>query len=97
MPVTNLLGMEPHCGGIGTIDLATGETLWDRPLGQATPMTHSVEGGQSLVIMTGGHHFMKTPVGGKGIASALPGQKGSPPRGLRVAPALGPDAACRFH
>ncbi|MBZ9937045.1 membrane-bound PQQ-dependent dehydrogenase, glucose/quinate/shikimate family [Mesorhizobium sp. BR1-1-16] len=136
MPFTNLLCKEPPYGGIRAIDLATGETLWDRPFGQAlnngpfgipsmlpisigtpnnggsivtagglifiaaatdglvraidietgetvwqdslpaggqaTPMTYEVEGRQYVVIMTGGHHFMETPVGDEVIAYALP-------------------------
>lgn len=35
MPFTNLLCKEPPYGGIRAIDLATGETFWDRPFGQA--------------------------------------------------------------
>ncbi|MFN3514794.1 MAG: membrane-bound PQQ-dependent dehydrogenase, glucose/quinate/shikimate family [Phenylobacterium sp.] len=136
MPVTNLLCKTPPYGGIRAIDLRTGQTVWDRPLGtarrngpfnipsmlplmigtpnnggavvtagglvfiaaatdnliraidldtgkvlwqdvlpaggQATPMTYEVEGRQYLVIMTGGHHFMETPVGDEVIAYALP-------------------------
>ncbi|WP_337737948.1 pyrroloquinoline quinone-dependent dehydrogenase [Agrobacterium vitis] len=136
MPFTNLLCKQPPYGGIRAIDLATGETLWDRPFGQAlrngpfgipsmlpisigtpnnggsvvtagglvfiaaatdgliraidietgetvwqdslpaggqaTPMTYEVDGRQYVVIMTGGHHFMETPVGDEIIAYALP-------------------------
>ncbi|ODN71040.1 PQQ-binding-like beta-propeller repeat protein [Methylobrevis pamukkalensis] len=136
LPVTNLLCKEPPYGGIRAIDLATGETLWDRPFGQAlnngpfgipsmlpisigtpnnggsvvtagglifiaaatdgliraidietgetvwqdslpaggqaTPMTYEVGGRQYVVIMTGGHHFMETPIGDEVIAYALP-------------------------
>ncbi|WP_247658064.1 membrane-bound PQQ-dependent dehydrogenase, glucose/quinate/shikimate family [Aquabacter sp. L1I39] len=136
LPVTGLLCKEPPYGGIRAIDLATGETLWDRPLGQAlkngpfgipsmlpvtigtpnnggavvtagglifiaaatddliraidmetgktvwqdklpaggqaTPMTYEVDGRQYVVIMTGGHHFMETPIGDEVIAYALP-------------------------
>jgi quinoprotein glucose dehydrogenase len=60
---------------IRAIDLATGETVWKDVLpagGQATPMTYEVAGRQYLVIMTGGHHFMETPVGDQVIAYALP-------------------------
>jgi glucose dehydrogenase len=35
VPVTELLCKQPPYGGIRTIDLATGETLWDQPLGTA--------------------------------------------------------------
>jgi len=33
LPVTGLLCKEPPYGGIRAVDLATGKTLWDRPLG----------------------------------------------------------------
>jgi quinoprotein glucose dehydrogenase len=61
---------------IRAIDLATGRTVWQAKLpagGQATPMTYDVGGRQYLVIMTGGHHFMETPIGDQVIAYALPG------------------------
>ncbi len=35
MPFTKLLCKEPPYGGIRAIDIATGETIWDRPLGEA--------------------------------------------------------------
>ncbi|WP_068876939.1 MULTISPECIES: membrane-bound PQQ-dependent dehydrogenase, glucose/quinate/shikimate family [unclassified Phenylobacterium] len=35
MPITDLLCKQPPYGGIRAIDLRTGRTLWDRPLGQA--------------------------------------------------------------
>ena len=35
VPLTGLLCTEPPYGGIRAIDLATGETLWDQPLGTA--------------------------------------------------------------
>ena len=35
MPFTGLLCKEPPYGGIRAIDLRTGRTIWDRPLGQA--------------------------------------------------------------
>ena len=35
MPFTGLLCKQPPYGGIRAIDLATGRTLWDRPLGEA--------------------------------------------------------------
>ncbi|CAN7469588.1 PQQ-binding-like beta-propeller repeat protein [Phenylobacterium sp. LjRoot219] len=136
LPVTKLLCKQPPYGGIRAIDLRTGTTLWDRPLGQArrngpfgvasglpleigtpnnggalvtaggvvfiaaatdnliraidlrsgktlwqdrlpaggqaTPMTYEVGGRQFVVIMTGGHHFMETPVGDQVIAYAAP-------------------------
>lgn len=57
------------------IDLSTGKTVWQTTLpagGQATPMTYEVGGRQFVVIMTGGHHFMETPIGDQVIAYALP-------------------------
>jgi len=35
MPFTGLLCKQPPYGGIRAIDMRTGETLWDRPLGTA--------------------------------------------------------------
>jgi quinoprotein glucose dehydrogenase len=35
MPLTQLLCKQPPYGGLRAIDLATGQTLWDRPLGDA--------------------------------------------------------------
>ncbi|MFA5601518.1 MAG: PQQ-binding-like beta-propeller repeat protein, partial [Phenylobacterium sp.] len=35
MPFTKLLCKQPPYGGIRAIDLRTGRTIWDRPLGQA--------------------------------------------------------------
>lgn len=35
MPVTKLLCKQPPYGGIRAVDLATGQTLWDRPFGTA--------------------------------------------------------------
>lgn len=136
MPFTGLLCKEPPYGGIRAIELATGRTLWDRPLGtarangpfgipsllpleigtpnnggavltasglifiaaatdnliraidietgetlwqdvlpaggQANPMSYEIDGRQYIVIMTGGHHFMETPIGDHVIAYALP-------------------------
>jgi quinoprotein glucose dehydrogenase len=40
--------------------------------GQATPMTYSINGEQYLVIMAGGHHFMKTGVSDALVAYKLP-------------------------
>lgn len=60
---------------IRAIDLKTGKELWSDTLpagGQATPMTYSQNGEQYLVIMAGGHHFMKTPVGDYLVAYKLP-------------------------
>lgn len=61
---------------IRAIDIETGETLWSDVLpagGQAAPMVYAAGGRQYLVIMTGGHHFMETPIGDQVIAYALPG------------------------
>ena len=60
---------------IRAIDIETGEVVWRDVLpagGQATPMMYESGGRQYLVIMTGGHHFMETPVGDQVIAYALP-------------------------
>ncbi|MDX3926943.1 MAG: membrane-bound PQQ-dependent dehydrogenase, glucose/quinate/shikimate family [Shinella sp.] len=60
---------------IRAIDIETGETVWQDALpagGQANPMTYEVNGRQYVVIMTGGHHFMETPIGDQVIAYALP-------------------------
>lgn len=60
---------------IRAIDLNTGETVWSDVLpagGQATPMTYEVHGKQFVVIVAGGHHFMKTPIGDYVVAYALP-------------------------
>lgn len=60
---------------IRAIDIRTGKTVWQDKLpagGQATPMTYEVNGRQYVVLMTGGHHFMETPVGDQVIAWALP-------------------------
>ena len=54
---------------IRAFDQRTGRELWSDTLpagGQATPMTYSINGEQYLVIMAGGHHFMKT-----GVSDAL--------------------------
>ncbi|MFT4077347.1 MAG: membrane-bound PQQ-dependent dehydrogenase, glucose/quinate/shikimate family [Asticcacaulis sp.] len=57
------------------IDIRTGKTLWQTTLpagGQANPMIYEQNGKQYVVIMAGGHHFMKTPEGDYLIAYALP-------------------------
>jgi quinoprotein glucose dehydrogenase len=57
------------------IDLKTGKVLWQTVLpagGQATPMVYEQNGREYVVLMTGGHHFMKTPIGDQVIAWALP-------------------------
>jgi quinoprotein glucose dehydrogenase len=56
------------------IDLRTGKILWQQALpagGQATPMVYEQNGREYVVLMTGGHHFMKTPIGDQVIAWAL--------------------------
>ncbi|MEW6019101.1 MAG: membrane-bound PQQ-dependent dehydrogenase, glucose/quinate/shikimate family [Pseudomonadota bacterium] len=60
---------------IRAIDLETGETVWSDVLpsgGQSNPMIYEVDGREMLVIMTGGHHFMETPVGDEVVAYTLP-------------------------
>jgi quinoprotein glucose dehydrogenase len=60
------------------IDIRTGKTLWQDSLpagGQANPMVYEENGRQYVVIMAGGHHFMKTPEGDYLIAYALPEKK----------------------
>ncbi|MGA9658981.1 MAG: membrane-bound PQQ-dependent dehydrogenase, glucose/quinate/shikimate family [Asticcacaulis sp.] len=60
---------------IRAIDIKTGKTVWSDVLpagGQATPMLYEESGREYLVIMAGGHHFMKTPKGDSLIAYALP-------------------------
>ncbi|GGO89981.1 membrane-bound PQQ-dependent dehydrogenase, glucose/quinate/shikimate family [Stakelama pacifica] len=61
---------------IRAVDMQTGKVLWEDTLpggGQATPMTYQIDGRQYLVIMAGGHHFMKTKVSDALVAYALPG------------------------
>jgi quinoprotein glucose dehydrogenase len=60
---------------IKAIDMRTGEILWSDVLpagGQATPIVYEQNGKEYLLIMAGGHHFMKTPAGDSLIAYALP-------------------------
>lgn len=62
-------------GLIHAIDIKAGKTIWTAPLpvgGQANPMVYKEDGKEYVVIMTGGHHFMKTPVGDQVIAYGLP-------------------------
>jgi quinoprotein glucose dehydrogenase len=57
------------------ISTETGETLWETALpagGQSSPFMFEVEGKQYVGLMTGGHHFMETPIGDQVIAWALP-------------------------
>lgn len=60
---------------IRAIDLRSGKTLWSDTLpggGQANPMVYEQAGRQYLVVMAGGHHFMKTPASDALVAYALP-------------------------
>ena len=60
---------------IHAIDLKTGKELWHDVLpggGQANVMTYAVDGRQFVVVMAGGHHFMKTPISDAVVAYALP-------------------------
>ncbi|MDA3877537.1 MAG: membrane-bound PQQ-dependent dehydrogenase, glucose/quinate/shikimate family [Halothiobacillus sp.] len=60
---------------IRAIDIETGETLWTDVLpagGQANPVVYESGGRQYLVIMAGGHHFMKTARGDYLVAYTLP-------------------------
>lgn len=57
------------------IDLKTGKELWHDVLpggGQSNVMTYAAGGRQYVVVMAGGHHFMKTPVSDALVAYALP-------------------------
>ncbi len=57
------------------IDIETGNTVWEVALpagGQANPFTYEIEGKQFVGIMTGGHHFMETPIGDQVTVWALP-------------------------
>ncbi len=57
------------------IDIETGETVWDTPLpagGQANPFIYAVDGRDYVGIMSGGHHFMETPIGDYVTVWALP-------------------------
>ena len=60
---------------IRAIDIRTGKTVWSDVLpggGQATPMIYRQGDREYLLIMAGGHHFMKTPASDALIAYALP-------------------------
>jgi quinoprotein glucose dehydrogenase len=57
------------------IDISTGDVVWETVLpagGQSNPFTFEVDGKQFVGLMTGGHHFMETPIGDQIIAWALP-------------------------
>jgi quinoprotein glucose dehydrogenase len=67
---------------IHAFDQRTGKMVWSDLLpggGQATPMTYSSHGKQYLVIMAGGHHFMRTPVSDALVAYALPDEEVASP------------------
>ena len=60
---------------IRAIDMRSGKTVWSAVLpggGQANPMIYEQNGKEYLVIMAGGHHFMKTPQSDALVAYALP-------------------------
>jgi quinoprotein glucose dehydrogenase len=60
---------------IRAIDTRTGKTVWSDVLpggGQANPMVYQQKGTEYLLIMAGGHHFMKTPASDALVAYALP-------------------------
>jgi quinoprotein glucose dehydrogenase len=60
---------------IRAVDIRTGKTVWSDVLpggGQANPMIYEQGGREYLVIMAGGHHFMKTPQSDELVAYALP-------------------------
>ena len=62
---------------IRAIDIRSGKTVWSDVLpggGQANPMIYEQGGKEYLVIMAGGHHFMKTPQSDALVAYALPGR-----------------------
>jgi quinoprotein glucose dehydrogenase len=57
------------------MDIETGEVLWETVLpagGQSNPFMFEADGKQYVGLMTGGHHFMETPIGDQVIAWALP-------------------------
>jgi quinoprotein glucose dehydrogenase len=59
------------------IDIDTGDVLWETTLpggGQSSSFAFEVDGKQYVGLMTGGHHFMETPIGDQVIAWALPGE-----------------------
>jgi quinoprotein glucose dehydrogenase len=63
MPVTQLLCKQPPYGGITAIDLKTGKTIWDRPLGEAR--TNGPFGIPSMLPITIG-----TPNNGGAVVTA---------------------------
>jgi len=57
------------------IDVETGATVWQVELpagGQSSPFTYEIGGKPYVGLMTGGHHFMETPIGDQVIVWALP-------------------------
>lgn len=57
------------------IDIETGETVWSVVLpagGQSNPFAFEVDGREFVGIMSGGHHFMETPVGDEVTVWAVP-------------------------
>ena len=69
MPVTGMLCKQPPYGGIRAIDIATGKTIWDRPLGEARtngpfgipsmlPITIGTPNNGGSVITAGGLIFV---------------------------------------
>lgn len=75
LPGTGLLCRQPPYGGIRAIDLATGATLWDRPLGQALtngpfgvpsrlPVTIGTPNNGGAVVTAGGLIFIAAATDG---------------------------------
>ena len=69
VPFTKMMCKQPPYGGIRAVDLATGQTLWDRPLGQARrngpfnipsmlPLTIGTPNNGGAVITAGGVLFI---------------------------------------
>lgn len=57
------------------IDIETGKVLWQTELpagGQSNPFAYEIDGKQYVGIMSGGHHFMETPIGDYVTVWALP-------------------------
>lgn len=57
------------------IDIDTGEVLWEVVLpagGQSNPFAFEVNGKQYVGLMSGGHHFMETPIGDQVTVWGLP-------------------------
>ena len=59
------------------IDIESGETLWSVVLpagGQSNPFAFEAGGREFVGIMSGGHHFMETPIGDQVTVWAVPQQ-----------------------